>query len=185
MSNKKLLSVLLVLPSILLCLSACSSPAADNGNQAPNSPGLPAIDYGYDLYEKSYAKATDAQKKQLESIQTNTTSYGYAQEYTKQILIIMGELPADTPQITLAQAQAICKDIQERNLSFSEFTPALIAAFNEIAGAPDYNGGSGMRVIDYYLNDRQTELLRLTGISVLYINKEADIHDILCKWEAN
>ena len=70
MSNKKLLSVLLVLPSILLCLSACSSPATDNGNQAPDSPGFPAIDYGYDLYEKCYAKATDAQKKQLESIQT-------------------------------------------------------------------------------------------------------------------
>ena len=185
MSNKKLLSVLLVLPSILLCLSACSSPATNNGNQASDSPGFPAIDYGYDLYEKSYAKATDAQKKQLESIQTNTTSYGYAHEYIKKVLIIMGELPADTPQITLAQAQVICKDIQERNLSFSEFTPALIAAFNEIAGAPDYDGGSGMRVIDYYLNDRQTELLRLSANGVLYINKEANIYEFLCNWEPN
>ena len=134
-----------------------------------------------ELYESCYARATDTQKKQLENIQTG--KFGpYVSEYPKQVLIIMGDLPADTPQLTLAQARAVCENITSQQLSFEAFKPTLLANFNTIAGAPDYDGGCGLSNIVYYLNEQGTEYIMVFEIGVRYINEDTNTHEKLCWW---
>lgn len=193
--------IIAVLAACVLLLTACGTvvyaqtakdPAAEASaenwgqtqEKAHDLEDMIYTDSPLSLYEKNYAKATDAQKKQLENIQTGKMSR-YGHEYTKQILIIMGELPADTPRITLEQARSICKDIQEKNPSYEEFAPTVLAAFNEIAGAPDYDGGNGLRFRDYYLNDQQTEVIRVFGTNVGYINEETGASEVLCRWHSD
>lgn len=92
------------------------------------------------LLADSYEKADETQKAALQQLEEK---YGkYACYYEKEIKIIMGELPADQPQITLERAREIGRDykkqVLEGTMSDANGTAYLCEKFNEIAGAPDY-----------------------------------------------
>lgn len=127
-----------------------------------------------DLFDRCYAKATPAQKDQLEELLQSEILYYSPKDHIKQVLIIMGELPADTPRITLEQALAIFDEMREQAREdpsiAAEFEWELIRRFNEIAGAPDFSGGSGMVRTTYCLTDDQTEYLQFTDYRVFYGN---------------
>ena len=113
------------------------------------------------LFSKSYAIATEAQKKQLSQIQ-ESNEWGAMGDYTRAIMIVMGDLSADTPRLTLEQAQEICDDLEGRwFLSSDTFEENAVKLFNKFAGAPDFQGGSGVYRYVYYLNEEQTESITI------------------------
>lgn len=74
--------------------------------------------------------------------------------YPRDTLIITGKLPAETPRLTLDQAKEICGQIEGSSFGTSaELESYIYRCFNQIAGAPDFYGGSGMVTIVYYLHD--------------------------------
>lgn len=72
-------------------------------------------------------------------------------EYTRQEKILLGELDADTPRITLEEAETII----EESGSFSEIMKKVM----EIHKYPDYNGGSGLSITEFWLNDSGSSMI--------------------------
>lgn len=110
------------------------------------------------LLTRSYEKATDEQRAQLDKL---TEEYGaHACHYEKKIKMIMGELPEDQPSITLEQAREICHTITRKQQDEEEIekgiydggTLLMVDRFNEIAGACDY-ADSHKEAYIYYLPD--------------------------------
>jgi hypothetical protein len=66
-------------------------------------------------------------------------------EYTRQEKVLLGELDADTPRITLEEAE----NIIEESGSFREIMKKVM----DICKYPDYNGGSGLSITEFWLND--------------------------------
>jgi hypothetical protein len=107
-----------------------------------------------DLFEKSYARATNEQKKQLDALKDDK-SIKLPGQWTKRILIIMNELPADTPMLTMDDISLICQSDGLKSLykvDSIQFQRIVLNEFNQIAGAPDYQGGSGMYRFYYFLD---------------------------------
>ena len=100
------------------------------------------------FYEYCYSKASG--QKQIDELDelSEDKSLGWG-EWRRDALIIIGELPKDIGRVTLNDAEKIV------NKGMSDLES--IAYFNEIAGAPDWMGGSGIGRAIYYLNDEKTE----------------------------
>lgn len=75
-------------------------------------------------------------------------------EYTRQEKILLGELDADAPRITLEEAEAII----EEGGSFRD----ILKKFMEIHKYPDYNGGSGVSNTEFWLNDSGSCMILFT-----------------------
>ena len=122
------------------------------------------------LYERSMLHADPEQKKKLEGIDT----YGYEvlpEEMTKQIMIIMGELPEDVPMLTLVKAQELIEEVKadpECPTNLDLLGDTIAKRFNEIAGAPDIECGSGLSHRIYFLNEEHTECIDITMGLVYY-----------------
>lgn len=66
--------------------------------------------------------------------------------------MVVGELPKDQKRLSLKEAKEIInnnKDVKE-----------ILKAFDKVAGAPDWEGGSAIISKIYYLNDEHTEAIR-------------------------
>lgn len=129
------------------------------------------------LYERSYAKATDEQKKLLEEIK-NDKSLSSAGQWTKRILVIMNELSEDTPLLSLSIVKAVCDEENVKSLYAHDsiaFSQTLLSELNKIAGAPDWEGGSGTHQYYYFFNVEHTEYILISEFGMmLYINRHKD-----------
>jgi hypothetical protein len=125
------------------------------------------ITIGLDLFNDSYAVATDDQKKQLDAIRSDDSMELHGQ-WTKRILIVMNKLPADSPMLSLSSVQAECA----RKLSEvcdEPFEKVAVTEFNKLAGAPDWEGGSGIYRYVYFLNEARTEQIMIINGTILSI----------------
>ena len=122
------------------------------------------------LYEQAYEKATEEQKRRLENIEMEEKEYGVSgrdrNTYIKQIKTIMGEISADTPYISLEQAKRICREFQCGTNKDEDFA-RITAEFNKIAGAPDIDGGSGFRILWYYIDEKHDGYITIGNGAVI------------------
>ena len=114
------------------------------------------------LYKYCCAHASDEQRRQLESFEMGykgATSELLREGYIRQIETIMGALPSDTPRLTVEQARSIYFEVRAEGygLGSRELEMELIRRYNEIAGAPDYDGGCGEYITVYSCNPEFTE----------------------------
>lgn len=132
-----------------------------------------------DLLSRSYKIASDEQKALLDNIDTENF-LGAVGVYTKQIKIIMNELPVDTPYITLEQAVNICSmvDVDDYN-TVNEFEHDIVQQFNQITGAPDFEGGSGIHRVVYFLDDDHSKYIIIRLGSVIYVDTQSDLSETL------
>ncbi|MCL2173371.1 MAG: hypothetical protein FWB84_07035 [Candidatus Bathyarchaeota archaeon] len=116
------------------------------------------------FYEWAYAKATDAQKKQIDKIIADD-SIGLPGEWRRPILMVLEDLSKDTQRLNIEQATELfnTKEIRE-----------LEGEFNKIAGAPDFVGGSGIERSIYFLNDDRSEAIILMLDDAFYIVNNAN-----------
>ena len=107
-----------------------------------------------ELLEKSYALATPEQKAKLDKID-KFMGYG---KYPRQIKTIMGILPEDTPYLTVEKATEALKKIPEgKSTGDTDWEYEVELLFNEIAGAPDYVGGSGIYRRVYFTDETHSQ----------------------------
>ena len=113
------------------------------------------------LYERVYAQASAAEREKLEALYPNDRNPWSVSGFQREILIAGGQLAADTPRLTLDQAQAICREIRQTERAEGLFAQMdrICERFNEIAGAPDWIGGSGVRRAKYFLNEEGTAII--------------------------
>lgn len=111
------------------------------------------------FYELSYDRATHEQREQLEAIFADH-SLGSIGEWRRDVLITLGDLPADTPRLTAQDAAELYGNVEYENMENE---------FNEIAGAPDWVGGSGIHRSVYFLNDERTEAITLMLYDVHHV----------------
>lgn len=94
--------------------------------------------------------------------------------YHRKIYQMMGLLPASTQRLTLEQAVNISKEIGPwKDGGLEEYEQRFIDAFNNIAKAPDYDGGSGIRTVIYFLNDEGTQNVEISCSYVRFTDAEA------------
>lgn len=111
-------------------------------------------------YEAATLKAAnEEQKEAIAQIKAATPLYG-----ERAVKIVLGELPADQPRITEEQAKNIISKIAaaKTGATTEEKTSQLLKEFNEIHGAPDYVGGSGIYRTVYILSEAP-------GISITFL----------------
>jgi hypothetical protein len=132
-------------------------------------------EYRKDLLEWAYDQATDEQKQKLDEIK-NDKSITLPGQWTKRILIVMNELPIDTPMLSLSIVETILlkESVRAFDVYSDEFTQAVVNEFNIIAGAPDYEGGSGTYQYEYFLNNEHTQIILVVLGTVKYIVKGED-----------
>lgn len=120
-----------------------------------------ASETGYSLYLN---KAKNQEQKDAISKLQKDTSLGWG-EWKRNSLQIIGELPANARRLKLEEARRIINEKTD--------TKAITSAFNEIAGAPDWEGGSGIHRVIYYLDDARKEgIYILNGTSILHVTKD-------------
>lgn len=102
------------------------------------------------FYEESYKRANSDQKEQLDIIFSDN-SIGLIGEWKRDVLIVLGDIPADTPRLTVKDAEICLKN----NIIYED----IEIIFNEKAGAPNFVGGSGIHRAIYYLDDERSEAI--------------------------
>ncbi len=172
MNKKRIIIVVASVVFAFLCTLGCYI-AVKNWQSTP--------DYGSytgnssPLFQEAYPRANDKQKRQLTNIQD---AYQLPGDYTRQIMIIMGDLPRNTQRLSLSKAEKICESIKEEynagNISDNELEYVICQRFNEIAGAPDFEGGSGIGRSIYHLNDTGSERLMVMFGVVIYWGEGED-----------
>lgn len=124
---------------------------------ATTSDQIDDFDYS-NFYQSSYDRATPEQREQLDAIFADL-SYGTG-EWRRPVLLVLGDLPADTPRLTAQDAARLYGKVEFENMD---------EEFNKIAGAPDWVGGSGIYREIYFLNDERTEAIYLVMNEVHYV----------------
>lgn len=125
-----------------------------------------------DLYTKCYSIASDEQKKLLDNIEKDS-SLGAVGTYTKQIKIIMNDLPETMPYLTKEQAISLCSTLNLADyISTDEFEYAVAQLFNQVAGAPDFEGGSGIHRAIYYTDDTHAQYIVIRLGKVEYVDNQ-------------
>ena len=106
-----------------------------------------------DLWTKSYERATPEQRQRLEEQKARCEGNSACYEHPREIMTIMGDLPPDTPYLTLEQAREICASFDmDQVSSMDQLHNEIVRRFHEIAVVPDYAGGSGTTIHSYYLD---------------------------------
>ena len=96
--------------------------------------------------------------------------HGIESNYIKQILILENKIPAKAPYLSKEKAIAICNGLKDLPKNEGECQLAIMDAFNEVALAPDFKGGSGRTRIIYYTDETHSKAVFITGFSVRYID---------------
>ncbi|MBQ6660590.1 MAG: hypothetical protein IJM57_04065 [Lachnospiraceae bacterium] len=136
------------------------------------------------LYEKCLAVADTTQRQQLENLKVEGArlAFGAGDEYIREIIGIMGLLPQNVARLTLADAKRIIQEMvadgYSEQITNADDSSAFKARFNEIAFAPDFDGGSGLSRVEYWFDDARTEYVEVCGATgVIYS------HMVNGKWE--
>lgn len=136
----------------------------------------------YQLYDESLLVATPEQKQKLLAIRDNLYFKQWPEAYTREIKQIMGLLPEDTPYLTLADVENLIREFEEEG-KFNTFEKTIYEArdrLNEIAGAPDVDGGSGHTIIWYSLDPEHKSCIQLHDVlGIRYRNAEGE-WSLLC-----
>ncbi len=142
MKKHLLIAIFIIITISAFLLASCDKKTSKNNGEADEK------ETEMSFYEYCYSKASG--QKQIDELDelSEDESLGWG-EWRRDALIIIGELPKDIGRVTLDDAEKIV----DKDMGDSE----NIAYFNEIAGAPDWMGGSGIGRAIYYLNDEKTE----------------------------
>lgn len=95
--------------------------------------------------------------------------------YIKQILILENKIPADAPYLTKEKAIEICNGLTDFPKNTDACEQMIINAFNEVAFAPDFQGGSGITRTVYYTDETHSKAIIVTCCRVLY--RDYDMSD--------
>ena len=165
--------VLMFLISGGLAVYAVTNGFAEADDEPEDELVIPAHDLSIFDYFERYA--TDEQKQAL----ADSKDYGFGPKfwYERQIRIILGEIPEDSPRITLEQARKICSSIKPSG-NWSQRQMQLVNAFRKYA-VPDYDGGSGISRTVFLLDDEPTGIIRIVACSVTYYDLVHDTQEVL------
>ena len=100
---------------------------------------------------------------------------GLESGYIKQILILENKIPADAPYLTKEKAIEICNGLMDLPTKEEKWENAVMTAFDEVAYAPDFKGGSGMTRIIYFTDETHSKVIMIAGFRVYY--KDYDLPD--------
>jgi len=144
---------------VVIAMASGDTQGAQQETQQGNESGYKVVNGYTDLYERSYARATtDEQREQLKAIFADGSPG--IDEWVRPVLIVLGDLPADMPRLTVEDAANLYGKVEYADIE---------EAFNKIAGAPDGVGGSGIYRSIYYLNDERTEAIYLMLGDMLHV----------------
>lgn len=145
--NKRLFMTIFAAFCLVTIITTTVIVAGKNNNVEHNSNNKTTIKA--DFYDSRMEKAVNqSQKDELNKLKKKTRLFGL---YKRDALIITNELPNDQKRLTLEEAENI---IMEKK-SFND----IIKSFNDIAGAPDWEGGSGTLRYYYYLDDKHSKVI--------------------------
>lgn len=91
-------------------------------------------------------------------------------EFIREEKIILGELPPDTARLCFDDVQ----EILENNTNFQDIYESLLS----IAKYPDFVGGSGVTLVEFWLDDYGTE-------KILLILEQEDVISVKCNADGN
>lgn len=135
------------------------------------------------IFDLSMALATEDQKQQLRAINDNLYFEGYEKEYIREIKRIMGLIPEDAPYLTLEAAQSLIREMKEEGVLEEYFYHDFFRIrdrFNEIAYAPDIDGGSGFSIVQYSINEDHTGFIEIhEAMGIRYYNYEDNTEIVL------
>lgn len=117
------------------------------------------------FYEESYKRANADQKERLDIIYADKSA-GWIGEWKRDVLIVLGDIPADTPRLTVKDAEIYF----EEDITYED----IQVLFNEKAGAPDFVGGSGIHREIYYLDDKRSEAIVIMLGGILHVRFDED-----------
>lgn len=121
------------------------------------------------LYETAWDCANAEQKERLGNIGKryckDGESAGWRDAYIREIYEIMGLLPENTPRLTLYAA----RELLESNEVYS--TNEAAELFCQVAGCPDYAGGSGILSVVFYCDESFTSSIVLRWGQVVYVDE--------------
>ncbi|MCR2807296.1 hypothetical protein [Paenibacillus soyae] len=118
-------------------------------------------------YGAFYSLAEDSDEREaLQQLEADD-SMGFG-AWTREALMIVGELPRDQARLTLQDAEKI--------VAQTAGTDSIVEKFNGIAGAPDWQGGSGADRKIYFLDESKSEaVIVLNGVSASHVIYERGI----------
>lgn len=126
---------------------------------------------GRSLIDRAFELADEEQKTQLEEVKEKY--HGLSDWYKKEIYLIMGALAPDTPILTREKAEEILADIHPTDDMWAdEYEAEVKARFNEYAGAPDYDGGSGMSTAYYFADPDHETMIKIQLGLVSYVDAD-------------
>ena len=83
----------------------------------------------------------------------------------------MGEMDDSCPSITLEKAKEICEGFDQKQYQSITTAEAMLAEeFNKNAGAPDFDGGSGIKYRAYFVNDDPNTIIVISLGQAVYID---------------
>lgn len=122
------------------------------------------------LYVNSMRVATDEQKRKLCEIHDNRELGYWEEAYERRVAEIMGLIPENWPRVSVSDAKRILQEMIDEELITQEreFPTNLVKErFNEIAFAPDMDGGSGMICVRYYIDSTKTDFIEVSARGVI------------------
>ncbi len=111
-------------------------------------------------YAYFYAQATDQEQKNAIDKLKEDRSLGIG-EWKRESLKIIGQLPNDAARLTVDSALKV--------ISQKKTDVDVIDEFNKIAGAPDWEGGSGIHRVIYYLDEQRKEAIYVVAGNVVHV----------------
>jgi hypothetical protein len=112
------------------------------------------------VYDSYLEKAKTQEQKDALLALKKDTSIGIG-EWKRDALKIIGELPHDVKRIKIEDAERVIKENKDQD--------AIIKAFNEIAGAPDWEGGSGIHRIIYFIDNNHKEGIFIINNNIMHV----------------
>lgn len=146
------------------------SGAAAKGGDAENALEK---NYDHDPYTSFAKTASENDLNELKEYASQFKFPDIPEYYHRRIYQLMGLIPENAQRLTLEQAMRISKEIGPwKDGGMEEYEQRFIDAFNDIAKAPDYDGGSGIRTVIYFLNDDGTQNIEISCSYVRYTDAE-------------
>ena len=127
---------------------------------------------GHDYYEESMKKATAEQKEKLLAIRKSNNLPGIG-VYVKQVLKIMGEIDEDSPNISLEQIKNLCDSFDKSRYEDANHLERMLSyEINKIAVVPDFDGGSMISHIAYYIDGDPSKIIDICMGQVVFIDEK-------------